>query len=290
MKTTKKMTFASPKNKQKLYCFTFLLIQGLLLACSGGSGNSASSVNPPVRPLQPPAANTDANNSNAPNAAIPDNRFSDTYNILIFGNSHVRGVGNFIEDILSADDNSLTLQIETFHGEFLDDNPTQAQRLERLQSQTWSHIILQGQRYSQSGTVDYPTSATQNWISLAKAQNSTPILFPEHPQRNNTQEGRRVHNLHRSIAEQQAACIAPVGLVWDRVIELQPDLALHHLDGNHASNLGKALTAMVFYEVITGYPADQLAHVPELDITPEEQNLFGQIVSEVISEYTPCEF
>jgi hypothetical protein len=72
-------------------------------------------------------------------------------------------------------------------------------------------------KYSQSGQVDYPTIAAQTWIKMAKSQNAMPILFPEHLQRGDAQEGQKVHDLHASMANTQSSCVAPVGLVWDRV-------------------------------------------------------------------------
>ena len=59
-----------------------------------------------------------------------------------------------------------------------------------------------------------------------------------------------MYDLHVSIANKQSTCVAPVGLVWDRVISLMPRLELHHADENHASNAGSFLTALVFYQTI----------------------------------------
>jgi hypothetical protein len=105
-----------------------------------------------------------------------------------------------------------------------------------------------------------------------------------------------VANLHVSIANIQSSCVAPVGLVWDRVISLMPDLGLHLADGNHASNTGKFLTALIFYETITGLSADLIPFLGNIninisiDIDMATQDLFGQIVSEVMAEYPPCDY
>ena len=269
---------ASPPS---LCCIALLIfLQCLVTGCSGDSRSKMNSSDIAISPTQPPATNV----------AVPDNRFSNSYSILIFGNSHTAGIGDLISQLITAEDPNTQVQIDSFGGGFLDDPSSNPGRLDRLQNQQWSHIILQGQKYSQSGTTTYPTTATENWIRLAKAQSTTPILFPEHPQRNDPHEGQRVHNLHTSISAVQAACIAPVGLAWDRVIALRPDLRLHHLDGNHASRIGKLLTAMVFYEVITGYRADLLPYNPALELSPEIQSFFGQIASETIAQHSPCAF
>lgn len=276
-------------SRQWFYRFALLLFNSLLVvACSGGSNSNVNEQTTPTVTAPPPPPPTAP--APATNVAVPDNRFLDSYSILIFGNSHTAGIGDLIGLILQAEYPDINIHIDSFGGGFLDNPSTNPQRLQRLQSREWSHVILQGQKYSQSGTVDYSTLATENWIKQAKNQTATPVLFPEHPQRHNPDEGQRVHNLHQSISAKQSACIAPVGLAWDRVIALRPDLSLHLQDGNHASASGKVITAMVFYEVITGYPANLLPYIDELGVSPELQQFFGQIVSETISANTPCRF
>ena len=100
----------------------------------------------------------------------------------------------------------------------------------------------------------------------------------------------RVHDLHVSIADIQSSCVAPVGLVWDRVISLLPNLELHQTDGNHASDTGNFLTALVFYQTISGNSADLIPFISSINIDAATQELFGQITSEVIAEHPPCEY
>jgi hypothetical protein len=225
------------------------------------------------------------------NLAVPDNTLVTKYNVLFMGNSHVVGLATLLRTIIETgaqqkNIGKLTLSI----GDFLAERLNDARSIDTLKNASWSHVIFQAQKYSQSGRVDYPTDAAQTWINLAKSQNAIPILFPEHPQRGNSQEGQQVHNLHVSIANIQSSCVAPVGLVWDRVIRLMPNVGLHLADGNHASNTEKFLTALVFYETITGLSADLIPFLGSIDIDMVTQDLFGQIVSEVMAEYPPCDY
>lgn len=224
------------------------------------------------------------------NLPIPDNRFQTHYNILIFGNSHANSIGPLIEKMIKAENSNIKVDSLTVGGSFLDSQDVMGQRAKLLQEQSWSHIVLQGQKYSQSGAVEYPTRAAKMWISQAKANAIMPILFPEHPQRGNLGEASRVHNIHKGIVLEQKACVAPIGLAWDRVISLQPDLYLYLSDGNHASTVGKALTAFVLYEVITGNPADLLPFIEDIDVDMSTQQLFRQIASETIQSHLPCDF
>ncbi len=48
------------------------------------------------------------------------------------------------------------------------------------------------------------------------------------------------------------AKIVPVGLAWQKALNLRPDLPLYHFDGSHPSPMGTYLTACVFFGMITG--------------------------------------
>ena len=255
-----------------------VLLSVCLVSCN--SSDDSGKVVTPVVPEVP---------ISGPNLAIPDNSIRDNYKVLIFGNSHIIGLANILNTLLlhTLPDKSVTMR-EVSSQHFLDERLEDGVSLGILQNDNWSHVILQAQKYSQSGQFNYPTDGTQRWISLAKTQDVTPILFPEHPQRGNSSEGQRVYDLHSGIAAKQAACVAPIGPVWDKVIALRPELELHQADGNHASALGKFLSALVFYQIITGQSADLLPYIASLDVDADIQDFLGQIVSQVILEHPPC--
>jgi hypothetical protein len=72
------------------------------------------------------------------------------------------------------------------------------------------------------------------------------------------------------------------------LIRLMPNLALHQSDGNHASATGRFLTALVFYETISGLPADLIPFINNIEINMDTQDFLGQITSEVMAENPPC--
>ena len=136
----------------------------------------------------------------------------------------------------------------------------------------------------------YSTEATRSWIQRAKNRGATPILFPEHPQRGNLLEADYVHSIHVDIADEESSCIAPVGLSWNKVLAIEPDLKLYQVDGNHATELGALLSALVLYQVVSGQTADTLPYIAALPGTDAEQALLGQIASQTIAEHVPCPF
>lgn len=254
----------------------------MLGACgSGGSNNTTKNAAPVGDGATQPIKSTD-------NLAIPDNRQLDTYDVLIIGNSHVSGVGLLLEKIFAHANKPIN--IETHGGMFLDTIVDNDSIISTLQNKQWSHVILQGQKYSQSQSTLYPTDATETWIQRVKAVGATPILFPEHPLVNNPQDAVYVQSIHEGIAEQQFSCVAPVGLTWNQALAISPRLELHQNDGNHATQLGKLLSSLVFYETITGEPADLLTFSDTLPGDAATQALFGQVTSQSIIDNPPCDF
>lgn len=267
--------------------FSQLLLVILLAGCNSSSEDKpvsgTTSVN--TTPNVAPATET---NENLP---ILDNSSKTEYSVLFMGNSHVTGLNSVVLKLLEKGTPLKTLgNLTTSSGGYLADRLADGRSLDILKNNSWTHIIFQAQKYSQSGIFDYPTDGAQAWIQLAKSQNATPILFPEHPQRNNSAEGRIVHDLHVSIAKQQSSCVAPVGLVWDRVLALRPRIELYATDGNHASHVGKFLTSLVFYEIISGQAADLLPYIENVQIDINTQDFMGQIVTEIIADNPPCKY
>lgn len=224
------------------------------------------------------------------NEAVPNNQSLNAFRIALTGNSHIAGLGSAVTAIIKQITPEKTAVNKVIGHGFLDVSFASTSALQMLANGNWSHIILQGQKYSQSRTTNYSTSAAQNWIARAKDAGVTPILFPEHPQRGDSTEAEYVYGLHQSIVAKQASCIAPVGLVWDKVLQLMPHLKLHADDGNHASSLGKYLTALVFAEVITGQRIDSVALTPITGLLPDEQLLMAQVVSEMVYQHPSCPF
>jgi hypothetical protein len=254
-----------------------------LVSCGGDSKETSTTsieLNTPIIPVL-----------SSENIAIPDNRAVNDYRVLLIGNSHVASLPSLLKTIISLGLPEKTVHIASAGGiEYLEERLTDATSVSLLTENPWSHVILQAQKYSQSGTVNYSTTPAQIWVQLAKSQNTTPVLFPEHPQKNHESEGQRLHELHLSIAALQASCVAPVGLAWDRALLLQPTLTLHADDGNHAALMGAFLTSLVFYEVITGMSADLLPYIDSIDIEKSTQDFLGQIASATVLDNVACKY
>ncbi len=224
--------------------------------------------------------------------AIPDRRTSAVFEVLLMGNSHVHShdMAMMLQLMLQQGrpQASSTVKVMGDYA-FLDERLNDGQTLTTVQSRPWTHVVLQGQKYSTTGRYTYPTYAAQYWIAITKQVGATPVLFPEHARKGNAEEGGRVFQLHQMIALQEPACVAPIPLAWYAVIK-QVELNLHEMDGNHANRAGAALTAFVLYEVITGDPADQLATIPQLALSSAVQQQLKQLASATLQQHSACSY
>jgi len=221
---------------------------------------------------------------------IPDNRDGGEFQVLLIGNSHTSSIKNILERLLLQSAPSDKVKVTMLSTRFLDSSIANQDYLDTLKDHQWTHVVLQGQKYSQSQITLYPTLAARLWIQRAKFQQATPVLFPEHPGEGNFLEAEYVHNIHTGIASQEPSCVAPVGLTWDLALNIEPSLSLYASDGNHASPLGALLSSLVIYEVITGQSADLLAYIPELPGDESTQGFLGQMASQAVEENSPCAY
>jgi hypothetical protein len=191
--------------------------------------------------------------------------------------------------ILGQPDKSILVQVaprSVFLVERLNDEVSG----QTLASRHWTHVILQAQKYSTSGSFSYPTTAAEHWIRGSKELGATPIMFPEHPRKGNSWEGQTLWELHSGIAARENTCVAPVGLVWDEVLFRDPFLRLHQADGNHATEKGHLLTALVFYQIITGQPVESLPGLSGFGIDAATEQLMRESVSSLLFTYPPCAY
>ncbi len=262
----------------------YMVILLCLASCSDSSkGNSDTSQGNSAPPPPP---------KGSPTIAIPDNRDVDHYKILFIGNSHVGGLANIVQKMF---ENNLTTKLVTSQlapgSAFLEERVSDGITYEKIKSEQWTHIILQAQKVSSSQSRLYPTKAAEFWVELVKAElSATPIMFPEHPQKGHIFEARYIHDIHLGIAEITPACVAPVGLAWDLAFKLYPNLILHQDDGNHANIKGRFLSALVFYQTISGESAENLSYIEDVGVDSITQEQLAQVASQAIANNEPCQF
>ena len=209
--------------------------------------------------------------------------------VLLIGNSHSskNDLPEMLEAMLEAGGASATAHAVRYWGflaEHLEDGRTQ----EALDSERWTHVVLQAQKYSTTGRFSYPTDAAEEWIRRARRIDAVPILFPEWARRGHPDEGARIYTLHTYIASREPACVAPVPIAWEIVRDRAPRLRLHAGDGNHSNKSGAFLTALVLYEVISGAAATNLPALPDTGIEADTQAMLRDAASAALEVRPAC--
>ena len=257
----------------------------LLVGCAGGGGSDSG------RAVTAPTGNPADVGGYETSHPLADNTTSSAYKVLLIGNSHAAGLRPILDRllILGQPDKSANVQLAP-RSAFLAQRVNDGVSEQKLESEQWTHVILQAQKYSSTGANTYPTTAAEYWIRGSKELGATPIMFPEHPRQGNSWEGQTLWDLHTGIAARENTCVAPVGLVWDEVLFRDASLLLHHPDGNHASATGALLTALVFYQIITGQPVESLPELSEFGIDSATEQIMKESVSSLLFAYTSCAY
>jgi len=209
--------------------------------------------------------------------------------LLFMGNSHssYNDLQGMVEALVGAARPGESVEAVAAPGwMFLEDRYHHAPSMALLEYQDWSFVVLQAQKYSTTGCCTYSTEEAEALIRAARAQHAVPILFPEWA-RAGVDETMTIYDLHVSIAQQEPACVAPIGQAWDLSLERHPGLALHADDGNHSNAAGAFLAALVLSATMTGAsPLD----APALDgfgVGAEAQALLRQVAADTVASWPP---
>ncbi|MCW8109198.1 hypothetical protein OPS25_11880 [Alteromonas ponticola] len=258
------------------------LLVTMITSCGGGKSNDEEAVMGAVE--------------SAPTNSVPDyilNAPDADIEILLIGNSHsaLEDFPLIIKNLVEAGTNQTVNSFNTNDWSYLSERSRESgTTYDIVHSRNWTHVILQGQMYSTSGNNTFPTTAAEEWVALLRDLDIIPIMYPEHPRENNFEEGQRVYDLHHTIAQSSNACVAPIGPAWDIAAEWYPDLSLHNEDGNHFNRRGAVLSALVFYQVITEQPANELRFVEGLGVREQLQTDLKRVVTDAVALYPPCEY
>jgi hypothetical protein len=209
--------------------------------------------------------------------------------VLMMGNSHtsVNQLPDTLARMLRAGNPGKTVEVSVAPGSmFLDERLVHGPSVALLRGQRWSHVVLQAQKYSTSGTRSYSTTEAEQLIRLARASGAVPVMFPEWA-RLGIGETETIYDLHVSIAVTEPACVAPIGQAWDRSLAKYPSLTLHASDGNHSTPAGAFLAALVLYSTLTGSAPAGLPTLPGLRVDDATQAQLRSVAAETVEAVAP---
>jgi hypothetical protein len=203
--------------------------------------------------------------SDPPTPPLPAAPVAGEIGLLFMGNSHtsLNALPDMVGAMVRAARPGRVVTVAEAPGwMFLDERSADPPSLALLRSRPWTFVVLQAQKYSESGLFDYPITGALTLIRAARGQNATPIMFPEWP-RLGIPESQRIFALHVSIAQSDPACVPPIPQAFDLALSLYPSVRLHAADGNHSTPMGAFLAALVIATTMTGTPPTQLPFLPD---------------------------
>jgi hypothetical protein len=250
---------------------TLLTALVLLLAACGGGGDTqrgGATSGPPTS--GPPPTTADIS-------------------LLFMGNSHtsVNNLSGMVADMVRAGKPGKTVaSVEAPGWMFLEERVHDTPSINLLRSQQWNFVILQAQKYSESGQFLYSTEEAKELVRMSRAQHAVPIMFPEWPRRG-IDETQRIFDLHVSIAQAEPACVAPIPQAFDLALARDPSLTLHDSDGNHSAPAGAFLAALVLYATITGLSPLDLPALPQFPVNTAVQATLRGVAAETVQTVPP---
>jgi hypothetical protein len=209
--------------------------------------------------------------------------------LLFMGNSHtsVNNLTGMVADMVRAGKPGKTVaSVEAPGWMFLEERVDDMPSMNLLRSQQWSFVILQAQKYSESGQFQYSTEEAKELVRRSRTQHAVPIMFPEWPRRG-IDETQRIFDLHVSIAQVTPACVAPIPQAFDLALARDPTLTLHASDGNHSAPAGAFLAALVLYATITGLSPLDLPPLPQFPVSTTVQATLRAVAAETVQTVPP---
>ncbi len=175
-------------------------------------------------------------------------------NVLFIGNSHTyyNYMPQMLSALVNAEDRGFRLKVDQFTGEGAGlkwhwENPFSRNEIKK---KPWDYVVLQDRS---GGPLEEPDSFARHAKLLdeqIRKQGAKTIFYMTWANQMRPDTQAVLADAYKRVAFERNALLAPVGLVWEAVHLIDPDLALHHRDGRHANPVGSYLTACVFYSVL----------------------------------------
>lgn len=175
-------------------------------------------------------------------------------NILFIGNSHT--YFNYMPQMLSvlvdSKDRGFKLFADqcTGEGASLEWHWKNPFSRDAIGKKPWDYVVLQERS---GGPLEDPDSFEKHAGLLEaeiRKQGAKTMLFLTWANRSRPDTQADLAEAYKKTAENLNAALAPVGLAWNAVRRIDPDIELYHRDERHANPTGSYLAACVFYSVL----------------------------------------
>ena len=118
----------------------------------------------------------------------------------------------------------------------------------------WDYVVLQDHSRQ---TIDHPDQFEQyvkRFDQEIRKIGARTVLFMTWARQHQPDKQTIITRAYEQSAATAGALIAPVGLAWQRVLRVRPDLPLYFDDQSHPTPAGTYLAACVFYRMLLNQP------------------------------------
>jgi hypothetical protein len=193
--------------------------------------------------------------------------------------------------LASAEDRGMGLVVEqcTGEGASLEWHWHNTPSRDAINASPWDYVVLQDRS---GGPLEEPESFERHAGLLdteIRKQGAGTIFYMTWANRTRPDTQAVLAEAYTHIAKKLGAVLAPVGLTWEALHRIEPELDLHHSDGRHANPAGSYLTACVFYSVLfkispEGLPAEFYHRDKKrLGLTKDQALLLQKVAWETVS-------
>ena len=220
----------------------------------------------------------------------------DELSVLFVGNSytHMNEMPSIFDKICKSKGKTVHVEKNTRSGASFNVHTTRPDLFVAIKSRQWDCIVLQGYSRELSFSPDYIDTATMPYINTIidsiKANNPcTNILLQmtwgykegfQEREETNTYEAMSelIADGYQYLSDSLQIPIVPVGKVWRKVRESNPEIELYDADKAHPSKNGSYLSACTFYASI-------FKESPEGAMTSTISNAIAPIIQKATGDY-----
>jgi len=211
---------------------------------------------------------------------IQDDDTPKEYQILFIGNSYTfsNDLPQIFAKLAQSGGYDMSTAMLAEGGWTLNKHSQSKETIERIQGQSWDHVILQEQSVIPTNPEErqqfmYP--AIRLLHKEVEEMGGEVILFmtwgrqsglPESSFRDFREMQVEVEQGYQIIADELELMVSPVGTAWQNALNKNPHLELWGVDGSHPNMIGTYLAACVFYAVIYQDSPEGLVYTAGLDL------------------------
>jgi len=214
-------------------------------------------------------------------------------NVLFIGNSHtyLHYMPQMLGELARAADSGFQLKLDQITGEGagLQWHWNHQLSREKIRSRRWDWVVLQDRSGGPLEELELFRTHARLLDEEIKRQGAKTVFYMTWANKSHPQTQKIIADAYGQIATELDAVLAPVGLAWEKVQDLDVALNLHHIDDRHANPSGAYLTACVFYAVFfnaspEGLPATlQIEGKIRLDLADDRAEFLQKIAYETVS-------